>query len=141
MKKNYIFSVVVVVTVVTLILLFKVGKNKPGREQSKATGGNNEFVRDKAGVTPLRTGEGGELPSQSLSTSVLAVIDTDTDYETRLGAMSNLGYEISTNDVATLKNFLVAEIAQAGAFVQQAHGLVWILILCCLRGTVMIFFF
>jgi len=45
-----------------------------------------------------------------ISDAVLMLIDPETDYQTRLGAMRKLGYEIPQQDIAVLKDFLVAEI-------------------------------
>lgn len=60
----------------------------------------------EAGGTIGQTGKS----APQVSDAVLTLINPETGYQDRLGAMRKLGYEIPQQDIAALKNFLVADI-------------------------------
>lgn len=81
------------------------------RTQERAT---TEYTEDTEKLPELKepdkSAQSEDESSQPPSDAVLTLIDPETDYQTRLGAMRKLGYEIPPQDIDALKDFLVADI-------------------------------
>jgi len=86
-----------------------IGRNRPqetprlGSEGAEQEAESNDQESDKSA-------ESVDSPPAKVSDAVLTLVDPETDYQTRLGAMRKLGYEIPRQDLDALKDFLVADI-------------------------------
>ncbi len=74
----------------------------------RATAEDAEYAEVKESFLNIDGQTGKSAPQ--VSDAVLALIDPETGYQARLGAMRKLGYEVSEQDIAALKDFLVAGI-------------------------------
>jgi hypothetical protein len=81
-----------------------------------------EYTSDSKDVEAAQP-DSGE-PAPVLSQSVLALIDPETDYETRLAVMRQLGYSISQDDIDALMEFLSAEIPSSVKISRGAYNAV-----------------
>ena len=112
MKKVVWVLVGCAVVLITMGIVIRIMNNEQGISNSEGGRARERGTpRLSSGLAESeKSAQSVEEPSLTPSDAVLTLIDPETDYQTRLGAMRKLGYEISEQDIAALKHFLVAEI-------------------------------
>jgi hypothetical protein len=98
---------IVVGCFVVFVLVLLISRNKPQDKAEVAPRLQAEQVSENG---DKKSDESVEEPSPLLSDAVLTLIDPETDYQTRLGSMRKLGYEIPPHEIDVLMEFLAADI-------------------------------